>query len=252
MRPRAVGLVVVLFSCWMLSSAGSANAQSSAQQQREPDSTLSIIGTGTAEAVPDRATLNVRVRSGASTATTARSRVNARVRAILAGIQGLGVPRGQIQTSSISLSRTTRKPLRRGGPRRVFFTASGSIVITTGMIGKVGAIVDSATKNGADEINGPSFTFSSASAGKLEATRVAIDDARRRAQDAAARLGQRITGTRSIVIDPGGGSSDDSFEQESDSAPASGAPAPRPPTPVRPGRETTRASVAIVFLLAPA
>jgi uncharacterized protein YggE len=245
MRSRALAWSITLFACLILLVADGARAQTAAPA----DSTLSIVGTGVARPVPDRATLTAHVRSGAATAVAARSRVNTRVRAVLAGIESLGVPRSEVQTSSIGLSRITRRPLRRGGQPRVFFTASGSVVVRTGRISLVGAIVDAATRAGADDISGPSFSFSNPSSGKLEATRAAIDDARARAQDAAARLGMRISGTRSIVID-----SSEVFNPQpvALSAPSSGRPAPSPPTPVRPGSQTTRISVSIVFLLAPA
>ena len=243
MRLRRTVLTSTVLTCALLMGAEGVRAQAPAE------STLSIVGSGVSHPTPDLATLSLRVRSGAASATTARSRVNTRLRSILAGIEGLGVPRSSLQTPEITLTRTTRKPLRRGGQGRVFFTASGTVEVRTTMVDRVGPIVDIATKRGADDISGPNFSFTSPTSGKLEATRAAIDDARKRADDAASRLGMRVTGTRSIVIDSDAIAAPEPSVQAESAPSSAGASAP---TPVRPGQQTTEISVSIVFVLAAA
>ncbi len=124
---------------------------------------------------------------------------------------------------------------------------SANVRLTT--IAKVGPVIDAVTRAGADAIDGPYFSFFDPSAGRGEATRLALADARRRADDAAAAVGQRVTGIRSIVIDPASGPASASGDEA-----AAGAPAftgPKEATVVNPGRQEVTSVVEVVFTLAP-
>ena len=64
------------------------------------------------------------------------------------------------------------------------------------------ALLDAIAEAGADRLGDPDFGFADPSAGRLLATRAALADARRRADDAAATQGLRITGVRSVTLAP--------------------------------------------------
>jgi uncharacterized protein len=209
--------------------------------------TLSITGNGAVEIAPDVATLSIEVRSTAATATGARSKANARTNAVLAAITRLGVDRGSIQTSGISLSRS-QVPATRRRPSHKVYAASNELTVQTKTISLVGPIVDAATKAGADSIDGPNFSFGDPSAGKAAATRAALADARSRADDAAAALGYRVVGVQSVAIDP-----DQSTVPEplGVAAPATAELKAPTPTPVDAGRQEVDATVDVVFVIAP-
>lgn len=124
--------------------------------------------------------------------------------------------------------------------------------MTTEHINLVGPVVDAATAAGADSIGGPQFSFSNPSAGKAPAARAALVDARGRADDAAAAIGYRITGVRSITIDPQSDGSTASPLAASSAAGVTGSATTRPPTPVSPGRQEVDATVTVVYIMAPA
>lgn len=206
--------------------------------------TLTIDGNGVAYVAPDLATLDIGVRSASASPVTARSRANARTRRVLAAITALGVPRTQVTTSGVSLTRTqVRKGLVRYG-------AANTIDVRITDVTKVGPVVDAVTRAGADSVDGPSFSFSDPSAGRAQATRNALADARRRADDAAAAVGQRVTGVQSIVIDPATG------PQPYATGGSAKASAPSAdvatPTQVSPGRQEVDATVEVVYTIAPA
>ncbi len=123
--------------------------------------------------------------------------------------------------------------------------ASESLAIHVTNIKILGSVIDGATRAGSDTVDGPSFSFSDPSAGKLAATRKAIADARRRAGDATAAMGYQVTGVQSVQLDP-----------QSQAVPvAGGTPSasatPGTPTTVHPGTEEVDAQVEIVFTIAP-
>jgi uncharacterized protein YggE len=208
------------------------------------EATLAIDGTGVALVAPDVATLSVEVRSAGSTRQAARRKCNERTRRVLAALGAQGVPRNDLQTSGISLSRT------QAGKKKVRYSATNSISVRLTNVAKVGPVIDAVTKAGADAIDGPSFSFKDPSAGKAEATRAALADARHRADDAAAAVGQHVTGIRSIVIDPAGPPESASGASASKTAAPSSAP-DNAPTEVSPGRQEVTVTVEVVFTIAP-
>ena len=127
------------------------------------------------------------------------------------------------------------------------YGASEDIAVHLVDIALVAAVLDAATRAGADDVSGPSFGFSSPTLGLAAAERAALRDARHRADAAAADLGLRIVGVQSIDLDPNGSAG--SASQGAPTAASHGSP---PSTPVRPGRQEVDADVAVVFLIAPA
>ena len=69
-------------------------------------------------------------------------------------------------------------------------------------VAKLAPLLDAVASAGADAVGEPDFGFADPSAGRLLATRAALADARRRADDAAAVVGMRITGVRTVSLDP--------------------------------------------------
>ena len=220
-------------------------AVEAARAQTASETTLTVLGRGVVRLPPDQATVLIDVRSRGRSRVSARSRANARTRRVIRALLAVGVERSEIQTSGIRLSR--RGVRRRGGGRGVSFVASSELTVRTGKVDRVSAIVDAATRAGADDIDGPNFSFADPSTGRVAAEGAAIDDARRRADAAAARLGLRVTGVRSVNLDP--------FESGD---PATALPQRgeargevSPPTPVERGTEEVVALVSVVFVLGP-
>lgn len=215
-----------------------------AARAADAPATLAIDGVGIALVMPDVATMSIAARSTASTRQGARTKANAKTRRILAALAAQGVARAQVTTTGISLNRTkTRKG-------KVIFTAENSASIRLTDVAKVGSVIDAVTRAGADGIDGPYFSFADPSAGRAEATRLALVDARKRADDAAAAVGQRVTGIRSIVIDPASGPASASADQASAPSGAAFTDA-KEPTVVDAGRQEVTATVEVVYTIAP-
>jgi uncharacterized protein YggE len=205
-------------------------------------STLSVDGSGSVFVAPDVADLSVSVARSAANSREALSAANSTTDRVGGAIRAIGVPAGAIQTEGVSIaSRIVRVGNDKHRERR--WTASESIDIHVTNLKIVGSVIDGATKAGASTVDGPTFSFSDPSAGKVAATRAAIADARRRADDAAAALGYRVTGVRSVQIDP------QSPVQPFARAAPSASAAPSPPTTVHPGTQEVDAEVEIVYTI---
>ncbi|MGH2877762.1 MAG: SIMPL domain-containing protein [Solirubrobacteraceae bacterium] len=209
-------------------------------------STLTVDGSGSVFVTPDVADLSVIISRSAASSRGALSLANRATGGLVLAVRHAGVSASAIQTQDVNVSsRTVRSGPHRHRERRWIATESLAIHITT--ISQTGPVIDAATRAGASNVDGPTFSFSDPSAGKLAATRAAIADARRRADDAAAAIGYQVSGVQSLVIDP----------QSPPLLAAAGAPSQSAAgspvaTRVHPGREEVDAQVEIVYTIAPA
>lgn len=203
--------------------------------------TLSVAGSGSVFLTPDVADLTISVQRSAVSSRRALSAANRGTDAVVLAIRAAGVPASDVQTQAVSVSsRVVRVGPHKHPERR--WTASESLGVRVTSINIVGSVIDSSTRAGASTVDGPAFSFSDPSAGKLAATRAAIADARRRADDAAAAMGYQVTGVQSVQLDP-----------QSQVAPVVGAPSTGAgsPTTVHPGTVEVDAQVQIVYTIAP-
>jgi len=208
------------------------------------DTTLSVVGQGSAFATPDTADISASVRHTAPTANAARDEVARRTNALLAALDRLGVPRSDITTTSVGVSRQFNKKQR----PKVTFRAFSSLSIHLTDVTKAGPALDALTAAGATDVDGPNFSFSNPSAGRPEAEAAALADARSRADAAAAAVGLRVIGVQAIDLNPGEGIGP-LARSGADVSSTTAAPAPEAPTPVQNGRQQVTASVAVVYLL---
>jgi uncharacterized protein len=204
--------------------------------------TLSVEGSGSVFVAPDVADLSVSVTRSAASSTAALSAASGTTGTVIGAIRLIGVPAGGIQTEGVNVaSRIVR--VGKDKHRQRQWTASESIDIHVTNLKIVGSVIDGATKAGASTVSGATFSFSDPSAGIVAATRAAIADARRRANDAAAALGYRVTGVRSVQLDP-----QSPVEPFARAAP-SASTAPSTPTTIHPGTQEVDAEVEIVYTI---
>ena len=91
---------------------------------------------------------------------------------------------------------------RERSQKRVRYHAEQAVLIHVRDVATLAGLIDAVAAAGADQIGDPEFGFADPTAGRTLATRAALADARRRADDAAAVAGLRITGVRSVNLDP--------------------------------------------------
>jgi len=216
-------------------------AAPAAAQTTDTTPTIAVDGNGTATLVPDIADFQAGVLRRAPSSAAARRSANARIAAVLKAVKAQGVADADIQTSGLSI-------VRGRFHHRVRYTASQTLTIRSRDVKHLGALLDAVANAGADSVEAPEFGFADPSVGQAAAERAALADARKRADAAAAQVGLRITGVRSVDLDPqsdvgvavgGSGSSD------------TAAKAPRP-TQIEPGTQEFDATVRVVYAAAPA
>src|SRR4051812_21925096 len=193
MRRIAPLLPIILV---LLVPAGSASAADPVP------STLSVVGEGTARLAPDLAVVVVDFERRRKDAVAARNSVSTRTQRVIDSATALGIDRKEIQTATITLARAVLRPLHKGGPQRIRYTAKGTVTVRVLDVDAVGKLLNAATAAGATSIDGPNFDFSDPTAGRAKAEQAAVQDARRRADAAAALVGQKVTGVQSLDLNP--------------------------------------------------
>ena len=207
--------------------------------------TIAADGDGTATLVPDLADFSAGVLRRAPTSAAARRSADARIAAILKAVKARGVADADIQTTGLRIS---RERVGRRGHRRVRYVAAQELRIRVRDVKGLGAMLDAVANAGADDVNAPEFGFADPSQGRLLATRAALADARRRAEDAAAQTGLRITGVRTVDVDP---QTEPISDQGIGASGASGE-AKSPSTQVEPGTQEFSARVRVIYTAVPA
>jgi uncharacterized protein len=221
-------------------------AAPAAAQTQPVDTTPTITadGSGTATLTPDVADFFAGVARVAPTSRGARTAANRRMAAVLKAVKAAGVADADIRTVGLTIQRE-----RVGKRKRVRYRAEQSIAVHVRAIATLAPLIDAVADAGADQIGDPEFGFADPSAGRALATRAALADARRRADDAAAVAGLRITGVRSVNLDP---DSSDGCCEDSASDTGGGGSAKSPATTVSPGTQDFTERVRVIYTAAPA
>jgi uncharacterized protein YggE len=217
-----------------------------AAAQTDATPTIAADGHGTATLTPDLADFSAGVLRRAPTLAAARRSANARVAAVLRAVKAHGVADADVQTVGLRIS---RERVGRRGHRRVRYTAAQEVSVRVRDVEALGAILDAVANAGADDVGGPEFGFADPSQGRLLATRDALADARKRADDAAAQTGLRITGVRTVDLDP---QTEPVIAGDDESAGAAPAPNASERTRIQPGTREFQARVRVIYTAAPA
>src|SRR5579864_5154231 len=153
-----------------------------------PGQAIAVVGQGSVEAVPDRATIDVGNQVTRPTAQDAQQRASATMTQIIERILALGIPRDRIHTVEINLF-----PQRRGPSEEISgYQAVQRATVTVDDLNMVGRVVDAAAAAGANLVGDVTFTLRDPAALRTRALAAAVQDARATANTIAAAAGVTI------------------------------------------------------------
>lgn len=210
-----------------------------AEQPARP--TLSVEGTGEANAAPDQATVAIGITTHAADAAKAQNDNAWTAAQIQKAIAALGIDAKDIQTQNYSFRPTYHTEENRRGEINGY-TVDNTVLVCVRDIKLTGKVVDAALSHGANEISSLSFTASDARALRKEALKNAIADARDKADIIAQGLGKRIVGIQTVSENTG-------YPETRRYVGNMMLAAKDAATPIQPGSLTLTANVHIDFLL---
>lgn len=194
--------------------------------------TVTVMGVGSVEAVPDEANFSFGVESRGRTAQAAIAANAAAMEKVIAALRQAGAR--EIATQWVSVYAVTGEDGSVTG-----YSASNSVSATVG-VQRAGALIDAAAEAGANQISGPGMSSSDADRLYRDALSDAVADARERAEALAKAAGRTLGEISSIV--EGGAATPLPYAEKAALDAAS-------PTPIVPGRQETSAMVSVTFEL---
>jgi uncharacterized protein YggE len=164
-----------------------------------PSGGITVLGTGSANVTPDRASFGFGTVSQAATANAALAASSQAVARVIAALKKAGVAQPDIQTSEVSLS----PRMNDKGDGIVGYTASNTVTATIRKNGD-GDIVDAAVGAGANQVFGPNLLASDQDAAYRSALKGAVADARAKAETLATASSSTL-GKITAIVEGGGG-----------------------------------------------
>jgi len=161
--------------------------------------TISVSGEGTVEAQPDRATISVGVVTQEKNPSAVQSSNARAASSVINSIVALGIERRNISTGNYSFNPVYRHT---DNGKRILegYEATNSVTIIVDDLSLVGKIIDAALSHGANRVNSLNFGLRDKAAYQDQALRLAVLDAKRKAEVAVAALGKSILSVRSVSI----------------------------------------------------
>ncbi len=224
---KSLALAGIVAVALLVGAGGAGGAPAAATQH-----SIVVSGNGSVAAVPDRAQISFGVSTDAKTASAALRANAGEMTKVIAAVKAQGISPADIKTEVVAL--TSR--YSQNGEAIVGYTATNSVSVILRNLGKAGAVIDAAVDAGANQVAGPNLSRSDQTALYRQALRVAIANAKGKAQTIARASG--LTLRRITDVSESGGPT-----PLADAAKAGIVS----PTPIEPGTQLVEATVTVTF-----
>ncbi|HEY4693860.1 MAG TPA: SIMPL domain-containing protein [Bellilinea sp.] len=165
---------------------------------------INVSGTGKVYVAPDIANVYLGVRSQAPDVGSALSQNNDQAATIASTLQEMGVAPEDIQTTAFNVyPQQNYNP--DGTPMDTVYVVENTVYIKVRNLTNLGGLLDSVIKAGANTINGISFGLEDSTAAEAEARKLAVEDARSKAQELAELSGVTLGQLYSVNVYSSGG-----------------------------------------------
>jgi hypothetical protein len=156
---------------------------------RSPD-TIVIDGDGKVTGEPTLAEVSVGMYSDGRDVTEVQMANSKKVNAIIAALKGLGIASADMQTNNYSIA--PKFDYKDGAQNVIGYVVSQNLSVKVRDLSRVGAVVAKAGELGANQVNGVTFTIDDPTVQKQQARMMAIEDAKKKAEELANALGVKI------------------------------------------------------------
>ncbi len=206
-RVATAAILLAVFAFGAFSHVGTASAQVGPDPNSN-QTTITVNGMASTTLSADKVMLSLGVDTRNKTASTALDANNALTQNVINALESAGVQSSQIQTAYFNINPIYQNTPGTFGPGNLTgYSVTNTVIVTSSNPDSVSTWIDTAVKAGADRVNNVSFTVS---ADKIKSNigplvQQAITDARSRADQAAADLGLKVVGIKTISVNNGWG-----------------------------------------------
>ena len=170
-------------------------------QDKPRERTITINGSGRVTAEPDIATIQTGVVSEAPTAAEALARNTTDMRKVVDTLKAAGIDPKDLQTSNFNVSPHYAQSKDGNAPRITGYQVSNQLIVSVRKLASLGDILDKVVTGGANQVGAIHFEVSKADSLKDEARKLAIANARRRAELYATAAGVQLGDVLTISED---------------------------------------------------
>lgn len=163
----------------------------------ESRSSITVPGHGAVRVAPDVADVRLGVVTIRPTAGAARTAAASTMEAVLGAVRESGVDTRDIRTALLSLDAV--RDYSDGSQRITGYQLANTVEATIREIDATGSVIDGALAAGATSLDGLSFRLDDPTEALAEARRLAVADARRRAETLAAEARVQLGRVSGIV-----------------------------------------------------
>jgi uncharacterized protein YggE len=188
----AVGLVLGFAGIVLISRVTGPLPLSISQTTTNKQSAFDVTGEAKIATIPDKAEVSLGITVNEPTVKQAQDKANTVINTITEELMKLGVEKKDIKTDSYTLY--PQYDYQAGGQRITGYNVNAMVNVSLTDFARLNQAVDMATKAGANQISGISFTLSDEKRKEVEneARQKAVDDAKEKAQKLAAISGMRL------------------------------------------------------------
>jgi hypothetical protein len=190
MRTKLILFSSILVLALALSACG-ASAKSG--------NTLNVTGTGTVYITPDIAYVNIGVHTENIDIAQAVASNNVQAQAVMDALRNSGVEGKDIQTSNFSVWSYQKTDPQTGENMGMMYAVDNTVYVTVRDLTKIGSLLDTAIRAGANNINSISFDMADKSAALVEARQKAMENAGSLANELAQTGGVALGGIQNIT-----------------------------------------------------
>ncbi|HEX9027809.1 MAG TPA: SIMPL domain-containing protein [Anaerolineales bacterium] len=206
---KSITLIVFLFLVFALSACGTAAATTGLAAQAQATlpagavatqpaiRTLNVSGTGKATLTPDIAYINIGVHTEGKDAAEAVSSNNSQSQKVVDALKKMGIDAKDIRTTNFSIyPRQDYDPQNK--PLGITYMVDNTVYVTVRDLTKVGDLLDTSVKAGANSISGIQFDVADKNAAMSDARKGAVADAKAQAEELAKAAGVTLGNVQSI------------------------------------------------------
>src|SRR5258708_2783204 len=166
----------------------------------QKSTSFDVVGEGKVIVKPDTASVTVGIQAQSPTVKAAQDQINSTIDKISQELKQSGVETKDIQTTNYNINPSYDFA---GGVQKVNgYLANTNLIIKVKEIDKINNVIDIATKNGANQVSGISFSVLDKSKLENEARQKAVNDAKEKAERgskiAGFKLGKLINYTENF------------------------------------------------------
>lgn len=200
-----------------------------------------VTGESVVQAQPDTATLTLAVVTQNASASEAQAENASKTDAVLRAVRAAAGAGAEVRTSGYSLQ--PQYAYKEGVPPFITgYVARNAVTVTTGELSRVGPVIDAASRAGANNVDGLSYTLRNDEQARLRAIAEATRGAQAKARAVAQTLGGRVL--RVVEVQEAGAARPPVPVYAAEFGRSAGAA--QTPTPVEPGSLEIRAQVQLV------